>query len=131
MTLPQAEPVVFAPRDMAAAIRHGAKGRCPKCGQGKLFGGYLKQVDVCAACGEDIAHIQADDGPAWLTVLIVGHLIVAAILMIDGWIGWPMWVSMVFYPSLALVMILLLLPFTKGAFIGAVWASEGGDPRDG
>ena len=98
---------------------------------GRLFRSYLKPVESCADCGEDFSHIRADDGPAWLTVLIVGHLIVAAVLTIDGWAGWPMWVSMVFYPTLALVMILVLLPFAKGAFIGAIWAGEGGDPRDG
>lgn len=123
--LPEAS---LPPRDMMLAARRGLSGRCPSCGQGKLFRAYLKPVAACSACGEDISHIQADDGPAWLTVLIVGHLIVAAVLMIDGWAGWPMWASMVFYPALALAMILTLLPYAKGVFIGAIWAGEGGDP---
>lgn len=123
---PKAAP---GPRDMRQAVRRGLAGRCPNCGKGHLFRGYLKPVSACAACGEDISHIQADDGPAWLTILIVGHLIVAAVLTIDGWAGWPMWVSMVFYPSLAMVMILALLPFAKGVFIGAIWAGEGADPK--
>jgi uncharacterized protein (DUF983 family) len=114
---------------MWQAIRHGLAGHCPSCGRGKLFRSYLKPVDACSACGEDISHIQADDGPAWLTVLIVGHLIVAAVLAIDGWAGWPQWVSMIFYPALGVAMILALLPFAKGVFIAAIWAGEAGDAK--
>ncbi len=120
--------IPLPPRDMMLAARRGLAGRCPSCGKGKLFRAYLKPVASCPVCGEDISHIQADDGPAWLTVLIVGHLIVALVLMVDGWSGWPMWTSMVVYPALALVMILALLPYAKGVFIGAIWAGEGGDP---
>lgn len=111
-------------RDVRLAMRRGLKGRCPACGQGRLFRSYLKPVDVCASCGEDLSHIRADDGPAWLTVLIVGHIVVALVLGIDGWAGWPLWQSMVFYPTLGLAMCLALLPVTKGLFIGAIWAGE-------
>jgi uncharacterized protein (DUF983 family) len=125
----------FAPRpapgvrDMRLAIRRGLLGRCPNCGKGRLFRAYLKPVEACSACGEDISHIQADDGPAWLTILVVGHVLVATILMVDGWAGWPMWLSMAFYPTLGLAMCLGGLPFAKGAFIGAIWAGEGADPK--
>lgn len=117
------------PRDMAQAVRRGIARRCPACGRGHLFGAYLKPVAVCADCGEDISHIHADDGPAWLTILIVGHLLVALILTVDGWAGWPMWASMAFYPTLGLLMCLALLPTAKGVFIAAIWAGEGADPK--
>lgn len=117
-------PAALSRRSMGLAVRRGLAGRCPNCGRGRLFGSYLKQVERCQACGESFAHISADDGPAWLTILIVGHLIVAAVLTIDGWAGWPMWVSMTFYPLLAVALALALLPVAKGVFIGAIWAGE-------
>lgn len=115
---------VPARRDTFLAVRRAAGGRCPNCGKGRLFGSYLKPVETCAHCGEDLSHIRADDGPAWLTILIVGHLIVAAVLTIDGWAGWPLWAAMTFYPTLAIVLSLALLPVAKGVFIGAIWAGE-------
>lgn len=122
---PAVEFAAPARRDGALALRRGVSLRCPACGKGRLFRAYLKPVDACGSCGEDISHIQADDGPAWLTVLIVGHVIVALVLAIDGWAGWPMWASMAFYPLLGLAMCLALLPSAKGAFIALIWTGEG------
>lgn len=126
----QAGTVAAAPaqRNTALAMRRGAARRCPNCGEGRLYRSYLKPVDRCAVCGEDLGHIRADDGPTWLTVLVVGHLTVAMVLMIDGWAGWPLWVSMTVYPLLAVAMALMLLPIAKGIFIGAIWASEAAEP---
>ncbi len=115
-------------RDLRVAVRRGLAGRCPCCGKGRLFASFLKPVDRCAECGEALGHIRADDGPAWLTILIVGHLIVAAVLTIDGWAGWPMWVSMAFYPLLAIALALALLPAAKGLFIAIIWAGEAAEP---
>lgn len=112
-------------RDTFLAMRRGAARHCPSCGQGRLYRSYLRQVDRCAVCHEDLGHVRADDGPAWLTILIVGHLIVAMVLAIDGWAGWPLWVSMTVYPLAAMAMALALLPSAKGIFIGAIWAGEG------
>ena len=125
---PAAEFVKPVRRDTYQAVRRGLSLRCPNCGKGHLFRAYLKPVDACASCGEDISHIQADDGPAWLTILIVGHVLVALILTVDGWAGWPMWLSMAFYPTLGLAMCLALLPSAKGVFIAAIWAGEGPKP---
>jgi uncharacterized protein (DUF983 family) len=111
-------------RDLRLAVRRGLAGRCPACGKGRLFRSYLKPVDTCAACNEDLSHIRADDGPAWLTILIVGHLVVALVLGVDSWAGWPLWQAMVFYPTLGLVLSLALLPVAKGLFIGVIWAGE-------
>lgn len=96
-------------------------GRCPKCGEGKLFRSYLKQVDVCALCNECYGHIRADDGPAWLTILAVGHIIVPMVVEVERNSTWPMWVPMVLWPSLALLLTLLILPLAKGLFITILW----------
>jgi uncharacterized protein (DUF983 family) len=59
------------------SIRRGVAHHCPACGRGKLFRRYLKVEKTCSACGHELARYPADDGPAYLTILLVGHLIVA------------------------------------------------------
>ncbi len=64
-------------RDLGLAMRRGFMGRCPNCGKGKLFRAYLKVNPRCPSCDEDFSHQRADDAPPYLTMLIVGHVIVA------------------------------------------------------
>ncbi len=101
--------------------RRALKGRCPQCGRGKLFKSYLKQVESCGDCGEAFGHIRADDGPAWLTILAVGHIIVPLVVEFERDSTWPMWMPMVLWPSLALALSLILLPLAKGLFITILW----------
>ncbi len=122
----------WAPRprqDIVLAMRRGACGRCPHCGRGRLFARYLKQVERCSACGEDYSAVRADDGPAWLTILIVGHIVVAAVLFEEALGLWPVWLSMSVFPLLAAVLSLLLLPVAKGAFIGMIWDTKAAEMR--
>jgi len=58
------------PQSMWEAIKRGLKGKCPNCGKGQLFRAYLKPVDACSHCNAKLAELRADDGPAWLTILI-------------------------------------------------------------
>ena len=102
-------------------VKRALRGRCPQCGSGKLFRGYLKQVDECAVCAEHYGDIRADDGPAWLTILAVGHIIVPLILEVEKDSAWPIWVPMVLWPMLALSLSLLILPLAKGFFITILW----------
>ncbi len=111
-------------RDLSLALRRGAMGRCPNCGKGKLFRGYLKPVDACAYCRESFAHIRADDGPPWLTILVVGHIVVALALIVESNANWPAWFSIALFSTLAVVLALLVLPRAKGIFIGVIWASR-------
>ncbi len=112
------------PRVLKRAIRFGALGRCRNCGRGRLFRAYLKQVEHCADCNEALGHIRADDGPPWLTVIIVGHVVVAIAMAVEAYATWPQWWSMAFFSGLALAMVLIILPRAKGVFIGAIWASR-------
>ena len=61
-------------RDVRRAMRRGWRRKCPKCGAGPLFSGFLKVEPTCTNCGQDLSGHRADDGPAYLTILIVGHL---------------------------------------------------------
>ena len=106
---------------LSLGLRRGLAEHCPNCGQGKLYRKYLKVEAVCSVCGHDLAHYPADDGPAYFTILIVGHLVVAPLLIFPFiWKSSPAIVlPLTLIPLLILTM--LLLPRIKGAFIGALW----------
>lgn len=112
-----------ANRTKQAMIR-GFLQRCPGCGKGSLFRAYLEQVDACADCGEAFDHIRADDGPAWLTVMVTGHVIVALMLTADAVLFMPLWMSLSGFITLSGVMVLGLLQRAKGIFIGMIWSMK-------
>lgn len=121
-------------RDMLQSIKRGLSCRCPSCGQGKLFRSYLKSVDNCAVCGEDFTHQRADDLPAYLVIVLVGHIVLGGFMMTD--LVWPMsnWAHLAIWSPLTLVLALGLIQPLKGAVIGLQWAARmhgfGGDePR--
>jgi uncharacterized protein (DUF983 family) len=114
---------VEARRDVVTAVRRGFVGRCPHCGEGRMFRAYLKVVDECSVCGEDLSHQRADDAPAYVTMLIVGHFMVAGILAADEfWPNLPILPLALAWSALTGVCSLALLPRVKGALVGYQWA---------
>jgi len=104
------------------SLVRGASGHCPACGQGKLFWKYLKVNGRCEACDTDLARYPADDGPAYLTILLVGHLVVAPMLFFPiVWQSNPLYALPVILLPLA-VLTLALLPRVKGGWIGLMYA---------
>lgn len=111
-------------RPLSPALRRGWRRRCPNCGSGPLLRGYLKVRDNCPVCGEALYHQRADDGPAYLTILIVGHVMAPLIL----------WAFTVYRPDpLVLAAIfsvgtvalsLFLLPRLKGVMVAIQWAKR-------
>ena len=104
-------------------IRRGFLRRCPNCGQGHLFSGYLAVEPCCEACGHDNAQYRADDGPAYFTILLVGHLVIVPLLCLSFILTWPL--AAVLPLSLALVLVRRWrsCPLVKGYFIGVQWAT--------
>jgi uncharacterized protein (DUF983 family) len=102
-------------------ILRGWRRRCPSCGRGELLRRFLKPVDACGACGEPFGHIRADDFPPYLTILIVGHVVVPLVLMAHQR-GLPVEIATVLWVPVTLAMTLLLLPRCKGAVIGLMWS---------
>ena len=112
-------------RPLGRSLRRGLMGRCPACGKGPLFRAYLKAVDRSEACGEDLSHQRADDAPAYFTIAIVGHFIVAGVLASELVApDTPFWIPGLFWSALALGSSLLLLPRIKGVLIGLQWANR-------
>ena len=111
-----------APRSVVQAMKRGAMLRCPHCGKGHLFRAYLKVNDTCPSCGEALHHQRADDAPPYVTILIVGHVVIGAMLAVDIAYAWPMWLHALVWLPLTIALSLALLPVVKGALIGLQWA---------
>ena len=111
-----------AKRDLWTAFKRGLRGRCPRCGQGKLFRSFLKVADHCEACGLDFTPHRADDLPAYLVIIIVGHIVVPLALYIETNYAPPMALQLSVYLSLTLFGSLALLQPVKGAVVGVQWA---------
>lgn len=121
------EPVEAESRSALLGIKRGVRRLCPHCGEGALFMGYLKVRPVCPACGHDNGHYRADDGPAYFTVLIVGHLFIAPVLFLPFIRDWsPALLCATTLPALA-VLTLALLRVAKGGLIGVLWSTRAGD----
>ena len=99
-------------------LLRGLRQRCPNCGQGALFGRYLKINPVCSACGLELGEFRADDAPPYFTIMIVGHLIVPAMLILEQMRHPPEWVHIALWLPLTVILSLVLLPGIKGAEIG-------------
>lgn len=109
-------------RDLRSALARGTKGHCPACGEAALFGRFLKPVGHCPACGQNWTLHAADDMPAYLVVLIVGHLLVPFVVLANRDFDISMVLQMALWPGLALVLALLLIQPAKGAVIAFQWA---------
>lgn len=116
---------------LGTAIRRALLRRCPNCGQGRLFASYLKQVERCPVCEEAYGHLRSDDAAPWLTILVVGHIVVPLLLAVETRVSWPDWVSMTLWPALALALVAVVLPRAKAVFLSVIWATGSpGSARD-
>jgi uncharacterized protein (DUF983 family) len=109
-------------RDVWQALKRGFRGRCPRCGEGKLFRAFLKVDNSCSACGLDFTPHRADDLPAYLVIVIVGHLVVPTALIIETDYSPPVWLQLAIYLPITLILSLALLQPVKGAVVGLQWA---------
>ncbi|MBT5074025.1 MAG: DUF983 domain-containing protein [Kordiimonadaceae bacterium] len=106
---------------LLAAIGRGFKRSCPHCGNGKIFKGYLKLTEQCSNCHAPTGEIRADDLPPYLTIFLVGHIIVPLLVFTEAVYHPPLWLQMAVWPSLTLILTLSILPFIKGAAVGLMW----------
>ena len=109
-------------RDVWTAMKRGFRCRCPRCGEGKLFRAFLKVADHCSVCGLDFTPHRADDLPAYLVIVIVGHIVVPLALSIETNYSPPVWLQLAIYLPLTLVASLALLQPVKGAVVAFQWA---------
>ena len=100
---------------------NGLRGRCPHCGQGRIFRAFLKVADHCDVCGEELHHHRADDLPAYLVIVVVGHLIVPLILHVEMAYTPAYWIHAALWLPLTLALSLLLIQPIKGMVIALQW----------
>ncbi|UFZ02728.1 DUF983 domain-containing protein [Bradyrhizobium ontarionense] len=118
------------PRPVLSALLHGLCCRCPCCGCGRLFNGFLAIAPSCASCGEDLHHARPDDAPAYFVILIVGHIAVFLALAMEQELAPPLWATMTAAIIVTCLLTAVLLQPTKGAIIALQWAlwMHGFDP---
>ncbi|WP_296432018.1 DUF983 domain-containing protein [Yoonia sp.] len=109
-------------RHTKSAVMHGLRQRCPNCGEGRLFTRYLKVADNCPSCNEELFHHRADDGPAYLTILVVGHILGFVIHFMWVYLRPEPWVMASTLTVAAVALSLYLLPRMKGMVVGIQWA---------
>src|ERR1700710_261980 len=106
---------------LSRPIIRGLRGRCPKCGEGRIFRAFLKVADHCPACGEEFHHHRADDFPAYLVIVIVGHIVVAMVLAVEAAYAPPLWLHALIWLPMTFAMSLALLQPIKGAVVAVQW----------
>ncbi|TAL01545.1 MAG: DUF983 domain-containing protein [Rhodospirillaceae bacterium] len=122
-------PSVIAPSGrpkMLTAMGRGLLRRCPNCGRGHLYKGsglkrFIRIIDHCAVCHEQLGHIRADDIPAYFTVFIAGHFMLSGLLSVANR-QYPEWAQLTVAIPLAVLLIYVLLPSIKGAVAARLWA---------
>lgn len=102
----------------------GARGRCPRCGEGRLFSGFLAVAPRCSACDLDLSFADAGDGPAVFVSLVGGFLVLGAALAVETAFEPPMWIYAVIFVPLALVVCVGLLRPFKGFLIAAQYVNR-------
>lgn len=117
-------PSALPERDLRSALLRGWSRRCPACGEGGLFEGYLDVRHDCPACGTDLSHQRADDGPAWATIMIAGHIMAPVMLIVFEAFRPEGWQMALGFSIVFVALSLYLLPRIKGCFVGIQWAKR-------
>ncbi len=108
-------------------------GRCPRCGQGHLFKGYLSIADKCDRCGLDLGFADSADGPAVLVMFPVGTIVVLLWLIADAIWHWPAIVHLAIWLPMTVILSILFLRPVKGVIVNMQYKSGaklGGDPGE-
>jgi uncharacterized protein (DUF983 family) len=106
-------------------------GRCPRCGEGRLFDGYLRIAPRCSACGLDYATFDTGDGPAVFVILIVGAIVAGSALVVEVRYSPPYWVHAVLWIPLILILSFAMLRFMKSLLLVLQYKHKAGEGKLG
>jgi len=110
-------------------IGAGLRGRCPRCGEGRLFRGFLGVARRCGVCGLDLEFADSADGPAVFVILIIGFVVVGLALWLEVSVGPPLWLHFLIWIPLALILCLPTLRLLKGVMINLQYANAAAEGR--
>ena len=100
-----------------SSFRSGLTFKCPNCGKGKLYSGYLKIAGNCGNCGVKLGELDPGDGPAVFVTFILGVLIVPLALWLEVSMAPPTWVHLAVWPPVILVLAMLMLRLMKAILV--------------
>lgn len=109
-------------RAVRPAIWKGIKCKCPKCGEGAMFDKWLKVTPECKVCGEELHHEEAQDFPPYITITIVGHIVVTLLMIVEARSDWSLTTHLLVWIPLATILTLALMQPVKGGVVGMQWA---------
>lgn len=110
-------------------IGRGLRGRCPRCGEGHLFHGFLSLRKNCESCGLDYSFADAGDGPAVFVILIGGAIVVFAALITEVVYQPPYWLHAALWLPLILIVTLVPLRLIKGLLIALQYHHKAAEGR--
>jgi uncharacterized protein (DUF983 family) len=114
---------------LGSTLASGIMGRCPACGRGKMFSGYLTLAPRCNSCGLDYGFADAGDGPAVFVILVTGFIVVGAALYVEMVYAPPYWLHALLWGSLAILLPLVLLRSFKGVLIALQYKHKAQEGR--
>ena len=107
----------------------GLIGRCPNCGEGHLFEGFLKVAPRCEACGYDLAKADSGDGPAVFVIMIAGFIVAFSALITEVAFSPPVWVHLILWLPATVILSLGLLRPLKGVMLAAQFMNKASEAR--
>jgi uncharacterized protein (DUF983 family) len=113
---------VETPRPLGRSMLRGLACKCPNCGKGQIFDGFLAVKPKCEACQENLSHQRADDLPAYLNIFVVGHVVIGAMMVLMTWKILGMWAMMAVTILLCLIASALLMRPLKSMVVSIQWA---------
>lgn len=111
-------------RPLQPALLRGLRCRCPACGEAGLFARFLRPVAACPQCGQSFAGHQADDFPAYIVILLLGHILVPLMIEVNAAFAVPLGVQAGLWPGIALILAVAMIQPVKGAVIALQWAKR-------
>lgn len=110
------------PRPVFQSIRRGVMGNCPNCNEGRMFGKWLKVEHTCTVCDEELHHEKAQDFPPYITITIVGHIVLTLLMIVESNTDLSMITHLVIWIPLTIVLSIYLMQPVKGGVVGLQWA---------
>jgi uncharacterized protein (DUF983 family) len=110
------------PRPIRPALSRALRGRCPACGTGRLFSRFLKVAPACTHCGLRLDGHQADDFPAYIVILLLGHILVPLMIEVNAALAIPFGWQAALWPTLAVLLATAMIQPVKGAVIAFQWS---------
>ena len=112
------DPPTEPPPSLSTAVGRGLLGRCPSCGKSHMFNGFLRVVATCQNCAAPLGLARADDFPPYLTILVVGHIVIPLMMFVDKAHQPSTFIMSAIFLPLTLFLSLALLRPIKGGTVG-------------